>query len=134
MRTEEKTDENRFCGNGNDYCAAPDCQFLYGDACDANKIPSGNSTAGIARPAIGTVPYGGAGIYDCVVAGDVAFTFDDGPYNYTSDLLDKLKVYGAKATFMITGNNLGKGAIDTTPQWSTLIKVNIILEFLVTMS
>jgi peptidoglycan/xylan/chitin deacetylase (PgdA/CDA1 family) len=33
---------------------------------------------------------------------DVAFTFDDGPYNYTSDLLDKLKVYNAKATFMIS--------------------------------
>jgi peptidoglycan/xylan/chitin deacetylase (PgdA/CDA1 family) len=33
---------------------------------------------------------------------DVAFTFDDGPYNYTSDLLDKLLVYNAKATFMIS--------------------------------
>jgi hypothetical protein len=40
---------------------------------------------------------------------DVAFTFDDGPYNYTSDLLDKLAVYNASATFMVTGNNLGKG-------------------------
>lgn len=33
---------------------------------------------------------------------DVAFTFDDGPYNYTSDLLDKLAVYNASATFMIS--------------------------------
>lgn len=111
-----------WCGTGIDYCAAPDCQFLYGPACDANTVPSGASTAGIARPALGTVPYGGAGIYDCAVAGDVAFTFDDGPYTYTSDLLDKLKVYSAKATFMITGNNLGKGPIDSTPQWNALIK------------
>lgn len=58
-----------WCGNGIDYCAAPDCQFLYGPACDANTVPSGPSTAGIARPALGTVPYGGAGIYDCAVAG-----------------------------------------------------------------
>lgn len=60
------------------------------------------------------------------MASDVAFTFDDGPYTYTSDLLDKLKVYNAKATFFISklesfqafaslanngkaGNNLGKG-------------------------
>ncbi len=33
---------------------------------------------------------------------DIAFTFDDGPYSYTSDLLDKLKVYNAKATFFIS--------------------------------
>jgi peptidoglycan/xylan/chitin deacetylase (PgdA/CDA1 family) len=38
------------------------------------------------------VLYGGAGIYDCVKAGDIALTFDDGPYIYTSALLDKLKV------------------------------------------
>jgi hypothetical protein len=63
------TNGSRWCGLGIDYCAAPDCQFLYGTACDANTIPAGNSTAGIARPFIGTVPYGGAGIYDCVVDG-----------------------------------------------------------------
>ncbi|KAE9374828.1 carbohydrate esterase family 4 protein [Stipitochalara longipes BDJ] len=111
-----------WCGNGIDYCAAPDCQFLYGTGCDANTVPAGASTAGIARPQLGSIPYGGAGIYDCIVPGDIAFTFDDGPYNYTSDLLDKLAVYNASATFMITGNNLGKGPIDTTPQWSNVIK------------
>lgn len=51
--------------------------------------------------------FGGCGLTICVL--DVAFTFDDGPYSYTSDLLDKLLVYNAKATFMVTGNNLGKG-------------------------
>jgi peptidoglycan/xylan/chitin deacetylase (PgdA/CDA1 family) len=111
-----------WCGTTEDYCAAPDCQFDYGPLCDANLKPSGASTASIARPQLGDIPYGGTGIYDCAVAGDIAFTFDDGPYNYTSDLLDKLLVYGAKATFMITGNNLGKGPIDTTPEWTAVIK------------
>ncbi|KAH8683189.1 hypothetical protein BGZ60DRAFT_524529 [Tricladium varicosporioides] len=111
-----------FCGTGKDYCAAPDCQLAYGPACDGNQVPAGNSTAGIKRPQIGAVPYGGAGIYDCAVPGDIALTFDDGPYIYTSDLLDKLKAYGAKATFFITGNNLGKGAIDTNGTWSAIIK------------
>ncbi|KAE8450181.1 hypothetical protein EG329_006962 [Mollisiaceae sp. DMI_Dod_QoI] len=99
----------------------PDCQLAYGPGCDGNQSPSGASTASIARPVLGSQPYGGAGIYDCLVAGDIAFTFDDGPYSYTSDLLDKLKAYNAKATFMITGNNLGKGPIDTT--WSAVIQV-----------
>jgi len=46
----------------------------------------------VERPKLGDVPYGGAGIYDCVNAGEIALTFDDGPYIYTNDLLDKLKV------------------------------------------
>lgn len=87
---------SRYCGTGKDYCAAPDCQLAYGPACDGNQVPSGNSTAGIKRPQIGAVPYGGAGIYDCAVAGgmqfknssktfayyylDIALTFDDGPH------------------------------------------------------
>ncbi|RDL35375.1 uncharacterized protein BP5553_07306 [Venustampulla echinocandica] len=111
-----------YCGLGTEYCAAPDCQLDYGPACDGNQKPAGTSTANIARPKIGNVPYGGGGIYDCVVPGDIAFTFDDGPYIYTSDLLDKLKTHNAKATFFITGNNLGKGPIDSTAQWSNLIK------------
>ncbi|RDW70073.1 hypothetical protein BP5796_08470 [Coleophoma crateriformis] len=111
-----------FCGTTEEYCAAPDCQLAYGSACDGNKKPSGASTASFARPQLGDVLLGGAGIYDCVNNGDVAFTFDDGPYTYTSDLLDKLDAYGAKATFFITGNNLGKGPIDTTATWSNIIK------------
>lgn len=58
-----------YCGVGIDYCAAPDCQFLYGAFCDANQVPAGNSTASIARPLLGAVEYGGVGVYDCVVPG-----------------------------------------------------------------
>lgn len=53
----------------------------------------------------------------------MALTFDDGPWNYTSDLLDLLDAAGVKATFFVTGNNNGKGQIDDpTLPWSNIIK------------
>jgi len=58
------------------------------------------------------VPYGGDGIYQCTVPGTIALTFDDGPYIYTTYILDVLKSYHAKATFFITAINNGKGEID----------------------
>ncbi|KUJ20398.1 carbohydrate esterase family 4 protein [Mollisia scopiformis] len=112
-----------YCGVTEDYCEAPDCQFNYGPACDANKIPSGTNTSSIARPKLGSVMYGSAGIYDCANAGDMALTFDDGPFIYTSHILDLLDQYNASATFFITGNNNGKGEIDNTSlPWSALIQ------------
>ncbi|KHJ34002.1 putative glycoside hydrolase deacetylase [Erysiphe necator] len=111
-----------YCGTGPEYCISPDCQYQYGPLCDANVKPKGASTENIPRPLVGPIPYGGAGIFDCVTPGTVAFTFDDGPYLYTNDVLDKFKRYNAKATFFITGNNFGKGQIDTTPAWSDVIK------------
>ncbi|PVH87234.1 carbohydrate esterase family 4 protein [Cadophora sp. DSE1049] len=96
------------------YCNAPDCQFNFGPACDANKVPSGTNTSSIPRDQIGSVLYGSAGIYDCANAGDMALTFDDGPFIYTSHIMDLLDKYNAKATFFITGINNGKGAIDNT--------------------
>lgn len=53
----------------------------------------------------------------------MALTFDDGPYIYTSHILDLLDQYNAKATFFITGNNINKGHIDDTSlAWPALIK------------
>ncbi|KAK8108643.1 polysaccharide deacetylase [Apiospora sp. TS-2023a] len=105
-----------WCGSDSDYCSAPDCQLNYGPGCDGNKKPSGADTSGIARPKLGRVQYGGVGVYDCVTKGDIALTFDDGPYNFTDALLDKLAAADAKATFFITGYNLHKGAIND-PQY-----------------
>lgn len=56
-----------WCGKGPDYCSAPDCQFRYGTGCDANKVPPGPKTSNVARTKVGSVAYGGAGIYSCVV-------------------------------------------------------------------
>ncbi|KAI0381043.1 carbohydrate-binding module family 18 [Hypomontagnella monticulosa] len=112
-----------YCGKGTDYCTSPDCQINYGPACDGNQKPTGKDTSSISRPKLGKVQYGGVGIYDCVNNGDIAVTFDDGPYEYTNDLLDKLKKYNAKATFFITGNNIGKGQInDPEYPWATVIQ------------
>ncbi|KAF9878054.1 hypothetical protein CkaCkLH20_04630 [Colletotrichum karsti] len=111
-----------WCGQGYLYCSAPSCLIEFGPACDANIRPDGPDTANIARPRLGSVPYGEA-IYHCEEYGDIALTFDDGPYIYTEDLLNKLKAYDAKATFYITGNNLGKGKInDPSTNWPALIK------------
>lgn len=53
----------------------------------------------------------------------MALTFDDGPYIYTSHILDLLTQYNASATFFITGNNNGKGHIDNASlAWPSLIK------------
>ncbi|KAH8663161.1 carbohydrate esterase family 4 protein [Tricladium varicosporioides] len=112
-----------FCGTTSEFCNAPDCQFNYGPACDANKIPSGTNTSSIQRNKVGSVLYGSTGIYDCTQKGDMALTFDDGPYIYTSHILDLLKQYNASATFFVTGNNNGKGQIDNASlAWPALIK------------
>jgi peptidoglycan/xylan/chitin deacetylase (PgdA/CDA1 family) len=71
-------------------------------------VPPGANTSSVARQSLGSVLYASDGIYDCSVAGDVALTFDDGPFIYTSHILDLLAQYNAKATFFITGINNGK--------------------------
>ncbi|KAL3421196.1 chitin binding protein [Phlyctema vagabunda] len=101
-----------FCGKGFHYCSGPACQLSYGDSCDGNISPLGEPTADVPRPHLGNVSYGGTGIYFCTKKNVVALTFDDGPYIYTNDLLDILKRYDAKATFFLTGNNMGKGEMD----------------------
>ncbi|KAL7274592.1 hypothetical protein RUND412_002491 [Rhizina undulata] len=111
--------DSGYCGTTEDYCQSPLCQVGFG-TCDADITPAGESTEDIARPHVGSVPYD-AGLYHCNDAGEIALTYDDGPYIYTDGMLDVLASYGAKATFFITGINNGKGAIDTTPAWSAVI-------------
>ena len=84
--------DDRWCGKGREYCQSPDCQLDYGSGCDGNQKPDGADTSDVARPKVGEVPYGGGGIYDCYNDGDIAVTFDDGPYEYTDALLDLLAV------------------------------------------
>ncbi|UNI16856.1 Chitin deacetylase [Purpureocillium takamizusanense] len=111
-----------WCGKGPEYCNSPDCQLEFSDSCDGNKKPQGKDTEKVDRKKVGDVPYG-QGIYDCGVDGAVALTYDDGPFTFTEDLLNLLKQYKAKATFFITGTNIGKGAInDRSKPWPALIK------------
>jgi peptidoglycan/xylan/chitin deacetylase (PgdA/CDA1 family) len=60
-------------------------------------------------------------ITSCVNNGDIALTFDDGPYIYTPSLLDLLARYNVKATFFVVGSN-GNGDIDKVTQWSSIVK------------
>ena len=111
-----------WCGLGSAYCEGPFAQFNYGSGADFFTVPPGPSTAGIARPQLGSQPYGGVGIYDCVEPNMIALTFDDGPNIYTSHILDVLDQYNVPATFFVTGNNVGKGQIDNAAYpWSELI-------------
>lgn len=115
--------ESGWCGNTADYCYSPGCNYKYGPGCSENITPAGASTSTVARTKVGSVPYGGAGIYSCQKEGTIALTFDDGPYqNYTDHVLDLFKTYGGKATFFITGANIAKGQIDTTPALTATIK------------
>jgi peptidoglycan/xylan/chitin deacetylase (PgdA/CDA1 family) len=51
-------------------------------------------------------------------------TFDDGPYPYTSQLIDTLNAAGVKATFFVAGNNGAKNDIGLTsnPYYSVVQK------------
>src|SRR5258708_1045794 len=53
------------------------------------------------RQAIGQI------ITSCTVPGTFALTFDDGPFAYTSHLLDILASNGVKPTFFLNGANFG---------------------------
>jgi hypothetical protein len=127
-----------FCGSTTDYCGTG-CQPGFGtcgggtSSSSTSSSPSSSTstssgststptdpTANIPRPLIGNVPYG-VTITECVTEGDIALTYDDGPYIYTSDLLDILDAAGVKATFFIVGDN-GNGAIDQTPAWTSVIQ------------
>ncbi|KAF2006993.1 carbohydrate esterase family 4 protein [Amniculicola lignicola CBS 123094] len=115
--------EAGWCGKGNDYCYSPGCQYKFGPGCPENITPAGTNTSTVARTKLGSIAYGGAGIYSCVTPGTVAITYDDGPLsNYTAHILDIFASYKAKATFFITGNNINKGAIDTTPELTAVVK------------
>ncbi|KAL2155788.1 hypothetical protein VTH82DRAFT_530 [Thermothelomyces myriococcoides] len=68
-----------------------------------------------------SVPFGVI-IEHCTVPGVVALTFDDGPFIYTSHVLDLLDEYGAKATFFINGENWSRGIDDFSTPWPQILR------------
>lgn len=102
-----------YCGTTDAYCYSPGCKYQYGPACPENHPPVGSNTSSLARDKVGSIAYGGNGIFRCVTPGTVALTYDDGPQTkFTEHILDLFKSYNAKATFFMTGNNINKGQID----------------------
>lgn len=53
------------------------------------------------------VPNPGVVITQCASPGMIALAYDDGPYQYTSALVDLLDAANAKATFFFTGTLYG---------------------------
>ncbi|KAG9250750.1 uncharacterized protein F5Z01DRAFT_665198 [Emericellopsis atlantica] len=115
--------EGGYCGTATDYCKSPACQIPYSDGnCDADEKPCGASTEDYPRTKAGSAPYDTI-IKSCTEPNVVALTFDDGPYLYTSSLLDTLREQNVKATFFINGNNNGKGRIDDPANpWAAIIQ------------
>ncbi|KAH7213997.1 hypothetical protein BKA60DRAFT_597598 [Fusarium oxysporum] len=114
-----------YCGTTSPYCSSPQCQMDYSNGnCDGSKKPKGDTTANIPRSTTGKVPYNlDVYITNCTTPGTFALTFDDGPYKYTDQVLDVLKQNNVKATFFITGTNLGKGQIDDeTTGWPRILR------------
>ncbi|KAJ3501253.1 hypothetical protein NMY22_g18989 [Coprinellus aureogranulatus] len=68
---------------------------LLSIAFEVNAVPSTWVPAAQRRQA-------GQVITQCTVPGTVAMTFDDGPYEYTKEIVDLLKSYDATATFFFS--------------------------------
>ncbi|KAK6510545.1 hypothetical protein TWF506_009650 [Arthrobotrys conoides] len=111
-----------WCGHTEDYCLIENgCQPEYGNCTELDN-PDYSKLISLKRYRLGKIPYGEP-IYGCRSTGQIALTFDDGPYHYTKRLLDILKAAGVNATFFITGANLGKGSIDDPAlPWKSLIR------------
>jgi len=73
-----------------------------------STIPSSTSTAtgGTPTSSGSELPYGTL-VTGCTVPNTVAITFDDGPYQWTSALIDSLNAAGVKATFFMCGKLYG---------------------------
>ncbi|CAN8101919.1 unnamed protein product [Discula destructiva] len=68
-------------------------------------FPSLDELAALPRPQLGSIPYGQI-VASCTVPGTLALTFDDGPWAYTSELLDLLEREHVRATFFVCGSNM----------------------------
>lgn len=73
----------------------------------SSASPSLDYLAQLPRPHLGSTPYGQV-ITSCTVPGTLALSFDDGPWLYTSDLLDLLQREGVRATFFVCGRNMAE--------------------------
>lgn len=93
----------QLSASGNASAAAPNSSNL-------SPFPPLDYLESLPRPELGSVPYGQV-ITTCQVPGTIALTFDDGPWMYTTDLLDLLEREGVHATFFVCGSNMARDQI-----------------------
>lgn len=107
-----------YCGTTIAHCKVPEnCQEKYG-MCDSKKSPKGLSTSDFPRPFNKEIP---DVITACSMPRTLALTFDDGPDNYTTEVLQVLSEYQARATFFLGGIINGRGSIDDE-KWAPVVK------------
>ncbi|KAK9712787.1 hypothetical protein K7432_006900 [Basidiobolus ranarum] len=80
--------EYGYCGNTEEYCGSNPPQPTNPPVQPGGKVPTGKI------------------IETCNKAGTFAVTFDDGPSEYTGQLLDDLKARNVKVTFFVVGEML----------------------------
>lgn len=106
-----------YCGKTGEYCGVPgNCQEKYG-WCDSFVVPKGYDISKDKRKYDDRLP---ARINKCTRPGSLALTFDDGPSQYTEQVLDVLKEFNARATFFLGGNLNGRGSIDQS--WAKVVR------------
>lgn len=106
---------------GPDFCAVPEnCQRDFGH-CDSDHVPYGPSSWPWEHPPRKKAIFRQTE-YQCSKPNTIALTFDDGPSENTSELLDILKEANATATFFITGINNAKGEIDLHRRWILVVE------------
>ncbi|KAG8673282.1 hypothetical protein FPOAC2_06725 [Fusarium poae] len=115
--------ESGQCGTTSAYCTSPQCQMAYSNGnCDGRNQREKLQQIYPDR-LLAKLHTANKYITTCTTPGIVALTFDDGPYKYTNQVLDVLKKHNIKATFFITGNNLGKGQIDDPSKpWPKILR------------
>ncbi|KAM0323321.1 hypothetical protein ACHAQA_008913 [Verticillium albo-atrum] len=86
----------------------------------APSTPRPRDVGDTPKPTNRRAPGLGQTIYSCVNPGQVALTYDDGPFSFTDSLLDILDAEGVTATFFLTGSNFGREM--TVDPWPSVIQ------------
>jgi peptidoglycan/xylan/chitin deacetylase (PgdA/CDA1 family) len=71
---------------------------------ELRKRDDTSAVEAVPRPLFGNVPYG-VTLYDCVVPGVVALSFDDGPFSMTSEMIDMFNAADIQVTLFVCGDN-----------------------------
>src|ERR1700709_2800841 len=78
----------------------------YMKRAEVRKREDTSAVSAVPRPLFGNVPYG-VTLFDCVVPGVVALSFDDGPFALTSEMIDLFNAADIQVTLFVCGNNGG---------------------------
>ncbi|ROT42054.1 chitin deacetylase [Sodiomyces alkalinus F11] len=90
------------------------------DSLHQRNVDSSSSVEGLNCNAPRNAPPLGQVITTCRSPGQVALTYDDGPYIHTSSLLDHLDDLNVTATFFLVGSNWGRQMDED--EWASIVR------------